>query len=128
MPEKPLVLIVDDDVEICALIREQLERAGMRVLAAEDGEQALELAQEHTLDAAVLDVMMPGLNGYEVARRLREDEKTREIAIVLLTARAGGRDESYGYEVGADDYIRKPFDARELRRRLLDAMRHDAGE
>ena len=125
---KPLILVADDDVEICALVREQLERSGMRVIAAEDGDTALDLALEHKPAAAVIDVMMPGLNGYDVVRRLREDERTREMPILLLTARAGGRDQSYGFEVGADDYIRKPFDARDLRRRLLEVLeRSDSG-
>ena len=115
---KPVVLVADDDREICALVRAQLERAGMEVLTAYDGEEALALARRHTPSAAVLDVMMPGLNGYEVAARLRDAEATRGIGILLLTARAGGRDESYGYEVGADDYVRKPFKADELRARV----------
>lgn len=117
-PDAPLVLVADDDAEICALVRVQLERAGMRVVTAQDGEEALELAQEHLPAVAVLDVMMPKVNGYELTTRLREDERTRGIGIVLLTARAGGRDESFGYEVGADHYLRKPFDAQELRSRV----------
>jgi DNA-binding response OmpR family regulator len=115
---KPVVLVADDDAEICALVRAQLERAGMDVLTAGDGEEALRLARQHRPRAAVLDVMMPKLNGYQVAERLREDEATRGIGILLLTARAGGRDETYGYEVGADDYVRKPFKGDELRARL----------
>jgi DNA-binding response OmpR family regulator len=115
---KPLVLVADDDAEICALVRRQLERAGMEVVTAGNGEQALALARERRPSAAVLDVMMPGLNGYQVAARLREAEDTSRIGIVLLTARAGGLDESYGYEVGADDYVRKPFKGDELRARV----------
>ena len=115
---KPLVLVADDDAEICALVRAQLERAGMDVLTASNGDEALALAREQRPSAAVLDVMMPGLYGYQVAARLREGEDTTGIRIVLLTARAGGLDESYGYEVGADDYVRKPFKGDELRARV----------
>ena len=126
--DKPLILVADDDAEICALVRENLERAGMEVVTAKDGEHALELAREQAPDVAILDVMMPKLNGYELTTELRRDETTREIAIVLLTARAGGRDESYGYEVGADDYIRKPFDARELRERVSAMVRRQGAD
>ncbi len=118
----PLVLVADDEAEICALVQEHLERGGLRVVTARDGEEALAIAHEQNPAVAVLDVMMPKLNGYELVRRLREDERTRGICILLLTARAGGRDESYGYEVGADAYLRKPFDGHELRARVNELL------
>ena len=124
---KPLILVADDDIEICALVRTQLERAGFDAISAKDGEEALALAQEHRPDVALLDVMMPKLNGYDVTRALREDERTRDMPVIILTARAGGRDESYGYEVGADDYFKKPFDFKRLRARISELLEDQAG-
>ena len=88
----------------------------MDVIKAKTGEEALALAKEHQPDLAVLDVMMPGLNGYEVVKRLRADESS--MPVILLTARAGGADEHFGYQVGADHYMQKPFSPVELRERV----------
>ena len=116
--ERPLILVADDDEDILSLVSLQLERAGMEVLKARTGDEALALANERMPDLAVLDVMMPGLNGYEVVKRLRHEGQTGDIPLVLLTARAGGGDAQYGYQVGADDYIKKPFSPAELRERV----------
>jgi DNA-binding response OmpR family regulator len=116
--ERPLVLVADDDEDILALVSLQLERGNMEVIQARDGEEALALAEERQPDLAVLDVMMPGLNGYEVVKRLRATEQAGTMPMILLTARAGGGDASYGYQVGADDYIKKPFSPAELRERV----------
>jgi DNA-binding response OmpR family regulator len=114
----PLVLIADDDEDIRALVSFRLERAGYSVVAARDGEEALELALEHRPDVAVLDVMMPRLTGLEVTRRLRAEDATSGMPVILLTARVQEADVARGFEAGADDYIRKPFSPQELRARV----------
>jgi DNA-binding response OmpR family regulator len=115
---KPLVLVADDDPDILALVRFRLERAGYDVLGASDGEEALRLALEHAPDLAVLDVMMPKLDGYEVTTRLRQNGATRRMPIILLTARVQEADTARGFEVGADDYVKKPFSPQELGARV----------
>ena len=113
-----VVLVADDDEDIRELVRFRLERSGYRVLVARDGEEAFSLAVEHVPDLAVLDVMMPRLDGYQLTRRLREHERTRAMPVMLLTARAQEADVTRGFEAGADDYLRKPFSPRELRARV----------
>lgn len=114
----PLVLVADDDPDILDLVRYRLERSGYEVAVARDGLEAVQLAGELSPSLAVLDVMMPSLNGFEVTRRLREDPATREIPVILLTARAQEADVQEGFDAGADDYIRKPFSPRELSARV----------
>ena len=114
----PLVLVADDDPDILDLVRYHLERSGYEVATARDGLEAVKLAGELAPSLAVLDVMMPSLNGFEVTRRLREDPATREIPVILLTARAQESDVQEGFAAGADDYIRKPFSPRELSARV----------
>jgi DNA-binding response OmpR family regulator len=118
MAERPLVLVADDDEDIRMLVTFRLERSGYEVLAARDGEEALELAVRHRPELAVLDVMMPKLDGYRLTRRLRELEETRRMPVILLTARAQDDDVARGFDAGADDYIRKPFSPQELRARV----------
>ena len=115
---KPLVLVADDDPDILALITFRLERAGYDVVGANDGEQALQLALAQPPDLLVLDVMMPKLDGYEVTTRLRQNERTRRVPIILLTARVQEADIARGFEVGADDYVKKPFSPQELGARV----------
>lgn len=110
----PRILVADDESDILELIVYRLTRSGYEVLSAGDGEAALELALEHVPDAAVLDVMMPKLDGYELTRRLRAEAATRAMPILLLTARVQEADISRGFEAGADDYIKKPFSPEEL--------------
>jgi len=88
------------------------------VLQAHDGEEAWELARDARPDLAVLDVLMPKLDGFELTRRIRADEATRRIPIILLTARAQDADVQQGFDAGADDYLRKPFSPQELRARV----------
>jgi DNA-binding response OmpR family regulator len=114
----PLVLVADDDADILALVKFRLERAGYAVLAASDGEEALRLATEQSPDLAVLDVMMPKLDGYEVTSRLRQREETRDVPVILLTARVQEADVARGFEAGADDYVKKPFSPQELGARV----------
>ena len=116
--ERPLVLVADDDEDIRALVSFRLEKAGYAVVQAANGEEALELARERTPDLAVLDVMMPRLTGDEVTRRIRADEATSGIPVILLTARVQEEDVARGFEAGADDYIKKPFSPQELRARV----------
>ena len=114
----PLVLVAEDDEDIRSLVAFRLERAGYRVVAAADGRRAYEVAVAQLPDLAVLDVMMPRLDGYELMRRLRADERTSRLPIILLTARAQESDVQRGLEAGADDYIRKPFSLQELMARV----------
>jgi DNA-binding response OmpR family regulator len=116
--EQPVVLAADDDADILELVAFRLERSGYTVLQARDGEEALQMALEHKPDLAVLDVMMPKLDGFELTRRLRAEEATSRMPIILLTARAQDADVQQGFDAGADDYIRKPFSPQELRSRV----------
>ena len=116
--EQPLVLAADDDEDILDLVAFRLERSGYTVIVARDGEEALELAAKELPDLAVLDVMMPKVDGFEVTRRLRADEATSRMPIILLTARSQDADVQQGFEAGADDYLRKPFSPDELRARV----------
>ncbi len=114
----PLVLVPDDDEDIRSLVAFRLERAGYEVVAARDGEEALDVARERRPDLAILDVMMPKLTGVDVTRRLRSDAATSGIPVILLTARVQEADVARGFEAGADDYIKKPFSPQELRARV----------
>ena len=114
----PVVLAADDDEDILALLVFRLERSGYSVLQARDGEEALERAREGKPDLAVIDVTMPKLDGFELTRRLRAEEVTRRMPIILLTARTQDADLERGFEAGADDYIRKPFSPQELSARV----------
>jgi DNA-binding response OmpR family regulator len=115
---RPVILAADDDEDILELVTFRLERSGYTVVQARDGEEAWQLALDRKPDLAVLDVMMPKLNGFELTRRLRAEEATSRIPIILLTARAQDVDVQQGFDAGADDYIRKPFSPQELRARV----------
>jgi DNA-binding response OmpR family regulator len=115
---RPVILAADDDEDILELVTFRLERSGYTVVQARDGEEAWRLALDKKPDLAVLDVMMPKLNGFELTRRLRAEEATSRIPIILLTARAQDVDLQQGFDAGADDYIRKPFSPQELRARV----------
>ena len=117
-PEPKTVLIADDDADIRELVTYRMTRSGYAVLQASDGEEAFELATERRPDLAILDVMMPRCDGFEVTRRLRAQEETAGIPIILLTARAQDADVARGFGAGADDYIRKPFSPQELAMRV----------
>ena len=114
----PVILAADDDDDILQLVVFRLERSGYTVLQAHDGEEALALAAEHRPDLAVLDVMMPKMDGFEVTRRLRSDPATSRMPIIMLTARVQDADVQEGFDAGADDYLRKPFSPQELRARV----------
>jgi DNA-binding response OmpR family regulator len=114
----PRIVVADDEVDVRELVAYRLSRSGYEVIEAQDGEQALRLALADPPDLAVLDVMMPKLNGYELTRRLRAEPATERVPIILLTARAQEADVSQGFEAGADDYLRKPFNPDELLARV----------
>ena len=118
--EKPLVLVVDDDPNVVALARGYLERDGYRVSEACDGLRALELAREEQPCLVVLDLMLPGLDGFEVCRRLQVESMT---PIIMLTARVEEADRLEGLGLGADDYVTKPFSPRELAARVRAVLR-----
>lgn len=123
MTEGRLLLVADDDDDILQLLSFRLERAGYEIVQARNGAEALRLAIELRPALAVLDVMMPGLSGFEVTRELRANEETRTMPIILLTAKAQGSDVSQGMAAGADDYVKKPFDARDLKDRVERLLR-----
>ena len=108
------VLVIDDEGPIRLLCRVNLEAAEMVVHEAEDGATGLEVARRETPDVILLDVMMPGMDGWEVFGELLEDERTANIPVVFLTARAEVRDQARGLELGGIDYVTKPFDPLEL--------------
>jgi DNA-binding response OmpR family regulator len=116
--DQPVVLAADDDEDILELITFRLERSGYTVVQARNGEDAWDLARAERPDLAVLDVMMPKLDGFELTRRLRAHEPTKRMPIILLTARSQEADVQQGFDAGADDYIRKPFSPQELRARV----------
>lgn len=122
MNARPLILVADDDPDILDLVTLRLERDGYDVLGARDGEKALEHALERAPDLALIDVSMPKLDGYEVTERLRENEATRAMPIILLTARVQDADVARGIEAGADDYVKKPFSTDQLRARVQAAL------
>jgi len=123
------VLVIDDEPPIRLLCRVNLEAEGMEVLEAADGPSGLDQARREHPDVVLLDVMMPGLDGWRVAEHLLEDERTKSIPIVFLTARAEFRDRARGLDIGGVDYVTKPFNPLELAplvRELLDRI--DRGE
>ncbi|MEW6058944.1 MAG: response regulator [Actinomycetota bacterium] len=111
---KPRILIVDDDPVIIRLLQINFRLEGYEVDAASRGEEALRLVQEHRPDVVVLDVMMPGLDGWEVCRQLKADPAVRHIPVIFLSARAQDEDRQRGYALGVDEYVTKPFDPAHL--------------
>src|SRR5580700_10922320 len=114
------VLIIDDDIELCALLEEFLEREGFRVTHEHDGARGLEAALSGGFDLIVLDLMLPGLDGFGVLRRLRAKSR---VPVLMLTARGEDEDRIIGLDLGADDYLAKPFNPRELLARIRAILR-----
>jgi diguanylate cyclase (GGDEF)-like protein len=117
------VLVVDDDPDVARFVEVNLRSAGYEVTVASDGQEALERAVELRPDLVLLDVMMPKLDGFEVAQRLRRDARTSSTSIIMLTAKALSSDKVLGLSTGADDYIIKPFDPVELLARVKGTLR-----
>jgi len=117
------ILVVDDEEDIRNLVAINLRREGFRVITAETGEQALELAREKAPALVLLDLMLPDIQGTEVCRKLRQDPKLRKLPIIMLTAMDQETDRVVGFEVGADDYVTKPFSVRELVLRVRAILR-----
>ena len=123
-----LIMVIEDEKEIRDLVRYNLERAGFRVAVAADGEEGLERLFASRPDALVLDLMLPGRNGLEVLREVRDEPSTRDLPVLVLTARAAEMDKLLGFERGADDYLTKPFNPRELVARIQALLRRSRPE
>lgn len=120
---KPKVLVVDDEPDALELVRFNLQAAGLEVLAAEDGETAVRKARAQLPDVIVLDLMLPEVDGLEVCKILRRDASTSGVPIIMVTAKAAEVDRVLGLELGADDYVTKPFSVRELVLRVKNQLR-----
>jgi DNA-binding response OmpR family regulator len=129
MKQQHTILLVDDEPTIREVVRRYLERDGFRVFEAADGDTALTMLETHTPDLLVLDIMLPGIDGLSITRRLRETDgmglliTEREVPIIILTARTGEHDRIQGLELGADDYVTKPFSPQELVARVRAVLR-----
>ena len=123
---KEKILVVDDEEDILELVRYNLEREGFQVTCAESGEKAMERTRQEAPELIVLDLMLPGIDGLEVARRLKQDQKTAALPIVMLTAKGEEADIVTGLELGADDYITKPFSPRVLIARIKAVLRRQS--
>src|SRR5688572_3013141 len=121
------ILIAEDDRDIADLIVHYIQKAGWQAHVSTSGDEALAIARRQPMDLVVLDVMLPGLSGLEVCRALRADKATAAIPIIMVTARAEETDRIIGLEIGADDYVSKPFSPRELLARIKSVLRR-AGE
>jgi len=122
------ILVIDDEPHIVEIVRDYLKQAGYRVVTANDGQTALTLARHERPDLIVLDLMLPGgLDGLDVCRRLRQDPGLADVPIIMLTARIEETDKLIGLELGADDYVTKPFSPRELVARARAVLRRARG-
>lgn len=121
--EKPTVLVVEDEIDILRLVAHNLKSAEFEVLTAQDGYSALSLAKKHLPHLVILDLMLPGLDGFEVCKELKRSPATKNIPVLMLTARGEEVDRIVGLELGADDYVVKPFSPRELVLRVRAILR-----
>lgn len=121
MPEK--VLIIDDEEHIVELIKYNLEASGFTTFEAYNGNDGLKTAKKEVPDLILLDLMLPGIDGLEVCKRIRNDDKLKNVPIIMLTAKSEEIDKILGLELGADDYITKPFSVRELNARVKAVLR-----
>ena len=126
--KKEKILVVDDEEDILELVRYNLDREGYQVVCAISGEEALDAATSEHVDLIILDLMLPGIDGLEVARRLKQNTATKEIPIVMLTAKGEEADVVTGLELGADDYVTKPFSPRILIARMKAVIRRRGGD
>jgi two-component system alkaline phosphatase synthesis response regulator PhoP len=121
--DKPTILVVDDEEDIVELVELNLSREGYKVLACGTGEQALEMAGSKLPDLMILDLMLPGIDGLEVCKRLKNQPKTEQIPIIILSAKGEEADIVAGLELGADDYVTKPFSGKVLVARVRRILR-----
>jgi DNA-binding response OmpR family regulator len=121
------ILVLEDDPDILDLTVHALRKAGYRTFAARTGSEALSILSDERLELAILDVMLPDLPGTEICRRMRESERHRAVPVVFLTARTEEHDRIYGFSVGGDDYVAKPFSPRELVARIQAILRRTTG-
>jgi DNA-binding response OmpR family regulator len=117
------ILIVDDEKDIVKMLEYNLKKEGFRTLSARNGEDAIELARKESPDLLILDLMLPGIDGLEVCKTLKKDQNTSSMPIIMLTAKAQESDKIVGLELGADDYMTKPFSPRELVARVKAVLR-----
>ncbi|MGE6362835.1 response regulator transcription factor [Bacillus paramycoides] len=117
----PTILVLEDEIPIRSFIVLNMKRAGFHVLEANTGEEALEILRQHTVQVALLDVMLPGIDGFQVCKAIRENNK--KMGIIMLTARVQDEDKVQGLGIGADDYIAKPFSPVELTARVQSLLR-----
>jgi two-component system alkaline phosphatase synthesis response regulator PhoP len=120
---KPKILVVEDEADIIEIIAYNLSREGFRVLSSRNGEEALDLARSQEPDLVLLDLMLPGMDGLEVCRQLKDEPRGAELPIIMVTAKGEESDVVLGLGVGADDYIVKPFSPRELVARVKAVLR-----
>ncbi|OGF24512.1 hypothetical protein A3H66_01135 [Candidatus Falkowbacteria bacterium RIFCSPLOWO2_02_FULL_45_21] len=111
---KQKILVVDDEKDLSALVSLHMKMAGFEVLTANNGEKALDLSREEKPDLIILDLMLPKIDGWQVCEQLRQNAATKDIPVIMLTARTQIEDKLKGFEAGADDYVTKPFSPREL--------------
>jgi DNA-binding response OmpR family regulator len=124
---KGIVLVIDDEKDLIELVRYNFEKDGFRVLDAADGESGLSRAVREKPDVIILDLMLPGIDGFEVCRAMRSQSETSRIPIIVLTAKTSETDRIVGLELGADDYMTKPFSPRELIARVKALIRRASG-
>ena len=120
---KEKILAIDDEEDILELVRYNLEKEGFKVVCADTGESAIRRAASENFDLILLDLMLPGIDGLEVARRLRHNSKTSSVPVIMLTAKGEEADVVTGLELGADDYVTKPFSPRVLIARIRSVLR-----
>jgi two-component system phosphate regulon response regulator PhoB len=125
---KETILVVDDEEDILELVRYNLNKDGYKITSAMTGEDALKKARSETYDLIILDLMLPGIDGLEVTRKLKDNPKTRSVPVVMLTAKGEEADVVAGLELGADDYITKPFSPRILTARVRAVLRRNTAD
>lgn len=123
MDKKPKILLVDDEPDVLSMTKMRLVSAGYEVITAEEGVMAYNMAKSEAPDLIILDVMLPGMDGYHICRLLKFDQKYRAIPIIMLTARGQKEDQELGAKVGADCYMVKPFEPKEFLDKIKELLK-----